>query len=850
MPTRRILWQRGGALLLLWACGAAGCERQPPAPPAPLTLSASTLAVAWQVAAGVTDAQEAAVTISASAPAEVVATSSAPWLTVTPARGRTPLELKLAARLADLPAGTHTGQVLVAPAAGGTPLVLQATLTVAAPADPDDSFLRRRARGPISPDALARVKAATVLITSRFRPAGRPRARLADADFRDCNGTGFIISDDGLVATNNHVVAPVISAGEPELAPRDEFTALDAARHSTYILDSVTVRLASGTAETRVYPAQVVFAHPYPVDLAVVRFVPEPGTKLTKLRDLDPANRTNLANLPVDETYRVWAVGFPLGRFMEQNLEAFNMSANPNGPDISVREGVVTAVRHDADGAVKAIEHSCPIERGNSGGPLVDSAGDLIGVISLGSDKSMFAIPRETLLDTFFQTLAAHGYGNLFVNATARTLVVDASAAAPRTPVDRSKGERPKYEDTGGTFASIADAQKDSWMGDTILLSEGTYELTEPLLVYTGRRIRGAGIGKTIVRYVGKEEGRNYGVMAGGKMYAELSDLTIESPERCGLEIAEDAGPEISVHDVEVRAGNVALAVFQGARAQVTSCQLRGRVMVKGPGGAARLHRLAVDPTESGTASFWGAAFDVEGETAPSIEGCRIVQGTGGALRVTQKAAPRVRGCELAAFSGTAALEVIGAGGEYAGNWFWCPNYEPGARVGAGAEARLVGNVFVGKSSRLLEVIGTGARAFLSGNLLLSDGGLGVSVKEAGGAELVSNTFRFGRGLDLSAWVWEEAGKFPVAVAAELARPLLTPEQERAWEEERERQRARHAYGVVVEGAGSNATYRGNSFTAAGSGVAVRAKDGGTAEDGGGNTYPGSGTERAEGEGD
>lgn len=807
----------------------------------PLTLSASTLSVAWQAEANAKAELPASVTITASTTAEVIATSSAPWLVVAPGRGNTPIEFKLTARTTDLPAGAHTAQVMISPTTGGTPLVVQATLTVAAPRVAEESWVEKRGKAPLSPDALTRVKAATVLITSRFRPIGKPRERLTNDDFRDANGTGFIISDDGLVATNNHVVASVISLGEPELPPSQEFTGLDASRHSIYILDSVTVRLYSGTPQTKLYPAQVVFAHPYPTDIAVIRFFPEPDAKLTKVGDLDPANRTSLANLKPDETFRVWAIGFPMGRYMEKNLEDFNMSANPNGPDISVREGVITALRHDSDGYIKAIEHSCPIERGNSGGPLVDSNGGLMGIISLGGDKSQFAIPREIFLDTFFQTLSAHGYGNLFIAATSRILVVDPNAKTPRTPVDRTKGVQPAWEDHGGVFASIADAQTDSWEGDTIQITEGTYELKKPLIVYTGRRIRGAGKGKTILRYVGTDKDENYGVCVGGKRYSELSDLTIDAPERCGLLVAEEAGAEVSVHDIDVRAASVAMLVLKGARAQITNCRMAGRVMVKGPGGTARLHRLEIDPGAGPNTWYASWAITVEGETSPSIEGCRIMQAGTGAMRVFDKATPRVRGCEFSSFNGETGLEVSGAKGDYAGNWFWSPNGPPGARVGKEADVRLVGNVFIGDAVSLLAVAGDGAHATLSGNLFVANDSTAIRIKDRGVADLTANTFRFGRNLDLSAWAWSEsATRFPYARAVAVdIRSILPPDQRRKYDEELELKRAEFVYGARASGEGTSIVYRNNSFSASGGGTAVKAEEGATAEDGGGNTYKG-----------
>ena len=152
-------------------------------------------------------------------------------------------------------------------------------------------------------------------------------------------GTGFIINEDGLVATNRHVVDGT---------------------------DRVTVRLASGVTAQ----ASVVERHRC-LDLAYLQV--ESGELLvpTAIGDSD--------DIRVGET--VIAIGFPLGQTL--GLE----------PTVSV--GIVSAKRGDR------IQTDASLNPGNSGGPLLNTSGQTIGVVTSRLDSSggrnvegiAFAIP-------------------------------------------------------------------------------------------------------------------------------------------------------------------------------------------------------------------------------------------------------------------------------------------------------------------------------------------------------------------------------------------------------------------------------------------------------------------------
>jgi putative serine protease PepD len=191
-------------------------------------------------------------------------------------------------------------------------------------------------------------------------------------------GTGVIISSDGQILTNNHVVE---GAGGN---------------------DAVTVTFQDGsTAE-----AKVVGTDPL-TDLAVVR--------ADGVTDLTPAQLGNSADLAVGE--QVVAIGSPLG------LEG------------TVTTGIVSALHRpvaagDSAGGsssvIDAIQTDAPINPGNSGGPLVNMAGQVIGINSsiattgqsAGSIGLGFAIPinqakpiAEELLDSGTAAHARIGIG-------------------------------------------------------------------------------------------------------------------------------------------------------------------------------------------------------------------------------------------------------------------------------------------------------------------------------------------------------------------------------------------------------------------------------------------------------
>jgi putative serine protease PepD len=175
-------------------------------------------------------------------------------------------------------------------------------------------------------------------------------------------GSGFVIDRQGDIVTNDHVVAGASG-------------------------------IRVGFSGTSTYPATVVGADPSS-DLAVVR-VKAPASALHPLMFDDSSQLT-----PGDPVY---AIGNPFG--LDRTMTAGITSAT--GRDISAPDGLTIP---------NAIQTDAPINHGNSGGPLLDSRGGVVGVnaqIEGGTvDANVgvgFAISSNAAR-TVAQQLIAHGH--------------------------------------------------------------------------------------------------------------------------------------------------------------------------------------------------------------------------------------------------------------------------------------------------------------------------------------------------------------------------------------------------------------------------------------------------------
>jgi S1-C subfamily serine protease len=171
-------------------------------------------------------------------------------------------------------------------------------------------------------------------------------------------GSGFVVSTDGHILTNAHVVEN------------------DGKRASTV---SVVFKTADGTESTKV-PATIVG-----VD----------ETSDVALLKVDPAKAPTLLALPLADSDSV-QVGEPVVAI-----------GNPLGYDFTVTSGIVSATDRNLqspNGSVipNGIQTDAAINEGNSGGPLINAAGEVIGINeqiasqSGGNQGLGFAVPINT----------------------------------------------------------------------------------------------------------------------------------------------------------------------------------------------------------------------------------------------------------------------------------------------------------------------------------------------------------------------------------------------------------------------------------------------------------------------
>ncbi len=204
-------------------------------------------------------------------------------------------------------------------------------------------------------DPIARVKASTVYVRCDVGPG------------QVASGTGFFAGRPGYVLTNAHVVG---------YGPRDR-------RPAT----RVEVVVDSGGPAQRVLAADVYGADS-DADLALLKVAAGDGLP-------DPLPFGSAAGLR--ETEEVFVFGYPFGERL--------------GLNVSVNKTTVSSLRREG-GRVAVVQLGGGLNPGNSGGPVADRAGQVVGVSVAklrGAQGIDFAIPAETAAAFVEDQLASGG---------------------------------------------------------------------------------------------------------------------------------------------------------------------------------------------------------------------------------------------------------------------------------------------------------------------------------------------------------------------------------------------------------------------------------------------------------
>ncbi|MGW6129504.1 trypsin-like peptidase domain-containing protein [Cellulomonas sp. NPDC055163] len=262
-------------------------------------------------------------------------------------------------------------------------------------------------------------------------------------------GSGVLVDEDGNIVTNNHVVA---GAGEGE----------------------VRVTLSDG----RIFPASIVGTDPT-TDLAVIRLDDAPD-------DLTPAAFGDSDDVTVGEA--VLAVGNPLGL----------ANTATTGIVSAVDRPVSTSEQGSSDTVVtNAIQIDAAVNPGNSGGPLFDAQGRVIGITSSiatlssqsGSIGLGFAIPVNLAKQIAAQLVEDGTAEHAFLGVSLSDGTATADGVTRRGAVVQ--------EVTSGSPASEAELAAK----DVIVAIDGRPVAgAESLTAYVRERAAGDGATLTVVR--------------------------------------------------------------------------------------------------------------------------------------------------------------------------------------------------------------------------------------------------------------------------------------------------------------------------------------------------------------
>lgn len=244
------------------------------------------------------------------------------------------------------------------------------------------------------------------------------------------SGSGFVIANDGKVVTNYHVVhMPGTAQAE--------------------------ARFADGAS----YQVQGVLATDPDKDLAVLK-LQSTGKDFQALRLGDSEQ--------VQTGEHVLAIESPLAGLSPVSTEA------------TVSDGIVSGIRDWPEHQMKVFQITAPISPGSSGGALLNSNGDVIGVTFaqlVGGQNLNFAIPIAYL----------------------RSLLKDGPTKSLATLNAAAPGDRPKSEASArsGSYTGLWQSSKFSVSGAaqlTIRIAEGTANAE---IFLTGGEVRSANLDGT-----------------------------------------------------------------------------------------------------------------------------------------------------------------------------------------------------------------------------------------------------------------------------------------------------------------------------------------------------------------
>lgn len=244
----------------------------------------------------------------------------------------------------------------------------------------------------LSPETLAAVKRATVFVE-------------IEVEKLTGSGSGFVVrvdKDTALIVTNHHVVQPTIIGLINVQVPPPKSTrpTIGSSRRTrtrlipvveprlivkTFKNAAVTVVFDSGTRDERSVKAELLAMDPEN-DLAVIR--------VKDVKNL-PAPIKFETPVKLIETMSVYTFGFPFGK---------DLATTKGHPAITVTKVGISSLREDEAGELSQVQLDGGVDPGNSGGPVVNGKGELVGVAAAAIRNSSgigMAIPAGPLKNVF-----------------------------------------------------------------------------------------------------------------------------------------------------------------------------------------------------------------------------------------------------------------------------------------------------------------------------------------------------------------------------------------------------------------------------------------------------------------
>jgi serine protease Do len=249
-------------------------------------------------------------------------------------------------------------------------------------------------------------------------------------------GSGFIISADGYIVTNNHVVAPA---------------------RADAVVEQITVTLADRTE----YDEAEVVGRDQVADIAVLKVRPTRPLPFVRFGD---STRTRVGD---------WVVAI----------------GNPFGLGGTVTAGIVSALHRNIGAGLydRYIQTDASINSGNSGGPMFDLAGNVIGINTAlisptgGNVGIGFAIPAEQVAPIVESLRRGERVRRGYIGVGLQD--IDESVAAALN-IERNRGELLRTVTPGGPAARAGLVQ-----GDVVVSVGGQPVTPDQTLAYLVSRL-------------------------------------------------------------------------------------------------------------------------------------------------------------------------------------------------------------------------------------------------------------------------------------------------------------------------------------------------------------------------